>query len=133
MKNSTVKTATATAVKTAKTAPKTTTKLTSAPTKTKAVKVDKVTYLHEGVSGKMLMRLIYQANNEHKQDGKSFSFCLKRAIEFGSDVFLVMKGFNANDLTPANLIPLRSEHNKLKAGFSVYEVLCLIKKYYQTK
>jgi hypothetical protein len=132
MKNSTVKTATSTAVKTAKTA-KTTTKFTSAPTKTKAVKVDKVTYLAEGVTGKAFMQLIYNANNLHKQDGKSFSFCLKRALEFGSDVFVALKGFNASDLTPANLIPLRSEHNKLKAGFSVYEVLCLIKKYYQTK
>lgn len=135
MKKSTVSTATATAKNsTAKTAnPRTTTKITQAPTKAKPAKVDKVTYLAEGVTGKMFMQLIYKANNEHKQDGKSFSFCLKRAVEFGAEVFFTIKGFDISDLTPANLIPLRSEHNKLKAGFSVYEVLMLIKKYYQNK
>jgi hypothetical protein len=127
MKNSAVNTVTA--VKT----PKTTTKFTSAPTKTKAAKVDKVTYLAEGVTGKMFMQLIYKANNEHKQDGKSYSYCFKRALEFGAEVFVTIKGFDSSELTPANLIPLRSEHNKLKEGFSVYEVLMLIKKYYQTK
>lgn len=116
---------------TAKTAnPRTTTKITQA---VKAVKVDKTVYLAEGVTGKAFMQLIFNANKAHKEEGKSFSFCLKRAVEFGGEVFSSIKGFDIKDLTPANLIPLRSEHNKLKAGFSVYEVLMLIKKYYQNK
>ena len=135
MKNSTVNTVKA-ATKSAN-KPTTTTKITQAPTqaptKTKPAKVDKVTYLAEGVTGKMFMQLIYKANSEHKQDGKSYSYCFKRALEFGAEVFVTIKGFDASELTPANLIPLRSEHNKLKAGFSVYELLMLIKKYYQNK
>lgn len=108
----------------------TTTKIVKA---VKAVKVDKTVYLAEGVTGKAFMQLIFNANRAHKEEGKSFSFCLKRAVEFGGEVFSSIKGFDVKDLTPANLIPLRSETNALKAGFSVYEVLMLIKKYYQNK
>lgn len=97
-------------------------------------KKEKVTYLAEGVTGKQMMTAIYDANNRHKKDLGSLSQCLKRAIEFGKDDFAkTIKGFNVKDCTPKNLVPLRSAKNASKEKFSVYEVLMLIKKYYQTK
>ncbi len=97
-------------------------------------KKEKVTYLSEGVTGKQMMTAIYDANNRHKKDLGSLSQCLKRAIEFGKDDFTkTIKGFNVKDCTPKNLVPLRSAKNASKETFSVYEVLMLIKKFYQTK
>lgn len=94
----------------------------------------KVIYLKEGVTGKQMMKSIYKANNEHKKDLGSFSQCLKRAIEFGAKEFeATIKAFNVKDCTPKNLIPLRSAARIGKENFSVYEVLMLIKKFYQTK
>lgn len=124
--------------KTVKTTSKklTATKIVKAKNSTKVtdLKTKKtVTYLNDGVTGKSLMKSIYATNNAHKQDGKSFSFCIKRVIEFGDEFFAGIKGFNVADLTPKNLIPLRTEKNALKEGFSVYEMCLLIKKFYATK
>lgn len=111
----------------------TTTKVTAAKKTTKAT-TTKVTYLAEGVTGKKMMQSIYAANNAHKKDMGSFSQCLKRAIEFGSAEFSkTIKGFDVKDCTPKNLIPLRNVKRGVDASFSVYEVLMLVKKYYQTK
>jgi hypothetical protein len=97
-------------------------------------KKEKINYLSEGVTGKQVMKAIYEANNRHKKDLGSLSQCLKRAIEFGKDEFSkTIKGFNVKDCTPKNLVPLRSVKNATKETFSVYEVLMLIKKHYQTK
>jgi len=97
-------------------------------------KVAKINYLAENVTGKQMMNAIYKANNLHKKDLGSLSQCLKRAIEFGKDEFSkTIKGFNVKDCTPVNLIPLRRNGNLLKESFSVYEVLMMIKKFYQTK
>lgn len=97
-------------------------------------KGEKINYLAENVTGKQMMKAIYDANNKHKKDLGTLSQCLKRAIEFGQDDFSkTIKGFNVKDCTPKNLVPLRSEKNIGKEKFSVYEVLMLIKKYYQTK
>lgn len=123
------------ATKTAtKKATATTTKVTAAKKTTKVTAAPKVTYLAEGVTGKKMMQSIYAANNAHKKDMGSFSQCLKRALEFGSAEFSkTIKGFDVKDCTPKNLIPLRNVKRGVNASFSVYEVLMLIKKYYQTK
>lgn len=94
----------------------------------------KINYLAENVTGKQMMKAIFDANNKHKKDLGSLSQCLKRAIEFGKDeLSKTIKNFNVKDCTPKNLVPLRSAKNIGKEKFSVYEVLMLIKKYYQTK
>jgi hypothetical protein len=114
----------------------TTTKVVSAPKAAakKAAAAPKVTYLAEGVTGKKMMQSIYAANNAHKKDMGSFSQCLKRSLEFGSAEFTkTIKGFDVKDCTPKNLIPLRNAKRGVDASFSVYEVLMLIKKFYQTK
>ena len=108
-------------------------KSTKVATKKQVNKVEKVTYLAEGVTGKKLMNSIFKANNEHKKDMGTFSQCLKRAIEFGAnELSLSISNFNVKDLTPKVLIPLRNE-KKIDKPFSVFEVLMLIKKYYQSK
>lgn len=94
----------------------------------------KINYLAENVTGKQMMKAIFDANNKHKKDLGSLSQCLKRAIEFGKDeLSQTIKNFDVKDCTPKNLVPLRSVKNATKETFSVYEVLMLIKKYYQTK
>jgi len=91
-----------------------------------------VIYLSEGVTGKQIMKSIYNANNEHKKDIASFSQCLKRAIEFNQFEGKI-KNFNVTELTPKTLLPFRSKTNEGKEKFSVYEVLMMIKKFYQSK
>ena len=94
----------------------------------------KTNYLNEGVTGKQVMKSIYESNNKHKLDLGSYSQCMKRAIEFGKDeLSKTIKGFNVKDLTPNNIIPLRNAKKTSENAWSVYEVLMLIKKYYQTK
>lgn len=94
----------------------------------------KINYLAENVTGKQMMKAIFDANNKHKKDLGSLSQCLKRAIEFGKEeLSQTIKNFDVKDCTPKNLVPLRSVKNATKETFSVYEVLMLIKKYYQTK
>jgi hypothetical protein len=113
---------------------KTTTKVTNVIKPDAKPKVEKITYLAIGVTGKQMMKAIYDANNKHKQDLGTFSQCLKRAIEFGKDELTqTIKGFDVKDCTPKNLIPLRNVKRGVDAKFSVYEVLMLIKKFYQTK
>ena len=117
---------------------KTENKVVRVTTTKKAIQVNnkgvKINYLAENVTGKQMMKAIFDANNKHKKDLGSLSQCLKRAIEFGKDeLSQTIKGFNVKDCTPKNLVPLRSVKNASKETFSVYEVLMLIKKYYQTK
>lgn len=113
---------------------KTTTKVINVIKPEAKPKVEKITYLAVGVTGKQMMKAIYDANNKHKQDLGTFSQCLKRAIEFGKDELTqTIKNFDVKDCTPKNLIPLRNEKRGADAKFSVYEVLMLIKKFYQTK
>jgi hypothetical protein len=112
---------------------KTTTKVVNQVVE-KTKKVEVIKYLKDGVTGKQMMKAIYDANNRHKQDLGTFSQCLKRAIEFGSEELTAnIAKFNVKDCTPKNLIPLRNVKRGADASFSVYEVLMLIKKYYQTK
>lgn len=113
---------------------KTTTKVINVIKPEAKPKVEKITYLAVGVTGKQMMKAIYNANNKHKKDLGTFSQCLKRAIEFGKDELTqTIKNFDVKDCTPKNLIPLRNEKRGVDAKFSVYEVLMLIKKFYQTK
>jgi hypothetical protein len=94
---------------------------------------EKVTYLKEGVTGKQVMRSIFNGNGEHKKDAATFSFCLKRAKEFCSEFFSNLKGFDEKDLTPKNLIPFRWVSNEKRETFSVYEVEMMIKDFYAAK
>jgi|694.fasta_scaffold56077_13 hypothetical protein len=111
----------------------TTTKVVEAKNPTTG-KVEVTRYLINGVTGKQMMRSIFDANNAHKQDLGSFNQCLKRAIEFGeSELTKTIKGFKVADMNARNLIALRNAKKTAEDKWSVYEVLMLTKKFYQNK
>jgi len=119
---------------------KTTSKVRTSKTTTKvevvakAVKVAKVTYLAEGVTGKDMMKNIFDANNNVKAKRTSFSQCLKDALEEAelTGTFKCVPAFNPAEMTPKNLVPLRNEKRTIEgAKWSPYEVLMLMKKFYQ--
>lgn len=123
-----------------KTAVKTAKKVTNVVTKNvvleKKVATKTVKFLKEGVTGKQLMQSIYGTNANIKANRKTFSQCLKEALEQieKDGTFSNVIGFNSKACTPANLIPLRNEKRVIEgAGWSPYEVLTLIKKFYQVK
>lgn len=100
----------------------------------KPVKVEKVKFLAEGVTGKDLMNKIYASNKNIKDKRTSFSSCLKDALEEAEakDTFKDIPAFNINEMTPKNLCPLRQEKKTIAgAKWSPYEVLTLMKKFYQ--
>jgi hypothetical protein len=102
--------------------------------KSKATK--QVKFLKEGVTGKQLMRSIFDTNANIKTNRKTFSQCLKEACEqiVIDGTFKDVVAFSVKDCTPKNLIPLRNEKRTIEgAGWSPYEVLTLIKKFYQVK
>lgn len=97
-------------------------------------KIEVQKYLNDGVTGKQMMRSIFDANNAHKKDMGSFNQCLKRAIEFGeAELTKTIKGFKVADMNARNLIALRNVKKTIEDKWSVYEVLMLTKKFYQNK
>ena len=112
----------------------TTTKFVKAVKNEKTGKIEIQKYLNDGVTGKQMMRSIFDANNAHKKDLGSFNQCLKRAIEFGqSELSKTIKGFKVADMNARNLIALRNVKKTIEDKWSVYEVLMLTKKFYQNK
>ena len=112
----------------------TTTKFVKEVKNEKTGKIEVQKYLNDGVTGKQMMRSIFDANNAHKQDLGSFNQCLKRAIEFGqNELSKTIKGFKVSDMNARNLIALRNVKKTIEDKWSVYEVLMLTKKFYQNK
>ena len=112
----------------------TTTKFVKEVKNEKTGKIEIQKYLNDGVTGKQMMRSIFDANNAHKKDLGSFNQCLKRAIEFGqSELEKTIKGFKVSDMNARNLIALRNVKKTIEDKWSVYEVLMLTKKFYQNK
>ena len=70
----------------------------------KVAKVEKVKYLAEGVTGKDMMKNIYNANNGVKAKRMSLSQCLKDALEEAAinDTFKCVPTFNPAEMTPKN-------------------------------
>ena len=97
------------------------------------MKNQKVIYLNVGVTGKQFQRAMLDANKSHKVDQTTFSYCLRRALEFEGGALKLIKGFDANELTPKTLIPLRNEKRKNSTSFSVFEIYNLIRKFYKQK
>lgn len=97
------------------------------------MKNQKTIYLNVGVTGKQFQRAMLEANKNHKVDQTTFSYCLRRALEFEGGALKLIKGFDANELTPKTLIPLRNEKRKDSTSFSVFEIYNLIRKFYKQK
>jgi len=97
----------------------------------KKVLTPKVTYLAEGISGKDLQKAKIDTNKAHKADSGSFSYCKNRVLQFNSGFLEGFAAYNEADLTPKNLLPLRSEKEAMRPNFSVWLIMQLISRYYK--
>lgn len=97
------------------------------------MKNQKTIYLNVGVTGKQFQRAMLDANKNHKVDQTTYSYCFSRALEFEGGALKLIKGFDASELTPKTLIPLRNAKRKDSRKFSVYEIYNLIRKFYKQK
>jgi hypothetical protein len=91
----------------------------------------KVTYLSEGISGKDLQKAKIDTNKAHKADSGSFSYCKNRVLQFNAGFLEGFAAYNEADLTPKNLLPLRSEKESMRPNFSVWLIMQLISRYYK--
>lgn len=91
----------------------------------------KITYLAEGITGKALQSAKIDTNKAHKVDAGSFSYCVKRVIQFNAGFLEGFAAYNEADLTPKNLLPLRSEKEAMRPNFSVWLIMQLISRYYK--
>ena len=98
---------------------------------TKVSKAPKVTYLAEGITGKALQSAKIDTNKAHKVDAGSFSYCVKRVVQFNAGFLEGFAAYNEADLTPKNLLPLRSEKEASRTNFSVWLIMQLISRYYK--
>lgn len=97
----------------------------------KKVLTPKITYLAEGITGKALQSAKIDTNKAHKVDAGSFSYCVKRVIQFNAGFLEGFAAYNEADITPKNLLPLRSEKEAARPNFSVWLIMQLISRYYK--
>lgn len=97
----------------------------------KVAKAPKVTYLAEGITGKALQSAKIDTNKAHKVDAGSFSYCVKRVMQFNAGFLEGFAAYNEADITPKNLLPLRSEKEAARPNFSVWLIMQLISRYYK--
>jgi hypothetical protein len=91
----------------------------------------RVVILVEGVTGKSLMQAKLNANNASKTEVKSISFCINQVNKHGQDFLTSFAKYNKKDITPANLLPLRTEKQVERGTFSVWLIMQLITKFYK--
>jgi hypothetical protein len=97
----------------------------------KKVLKPKITYLAEGITGKALQSAKIDTNKAHKVDAGSCSYCKNRVIQFNAGFLEGFAAYNEADLTPKNLLPLRSEKEAMRPNFSVWLIMQLISRYYK--
>lgn len=119
------------AKQTAKATSVVTSKAVAKQDKQEVTKSKKVTYLSEGVTGKMFTYAKIETNNEVKKENSSISFCIKRVLELDKGFTSSIKGFNAKDINPKNLIPLLKGKEAKSGKFSAWLVMQLISRYYK--
>jgi len=97
-------------------------------------KTEKIIYL--SVSGKILNGAKIDTNRAIKTEIRTFSFAKRYSLNFDKGFYSSFVKFNENELTPANLLPLRTTKEKIssdKNGFSSWLFMSLVKRYYATK
>lgn len=101
---------------------------------TVAKKTEKIVFLSGNVTGRELQQFKSVQNRDAKLKLRSISSCIT-AVKLSEGNFLKsFVNFDENDLTPANLLPLRNDKEKQSSdlkGFSTWLVMGLIKRYYQ--
>jgi hypothetical protein len=97
-------------------------------------KTEKIVFLSGNVTGRELQQFKSIQNKDAKLKLRSISSCIT-AVKLSEGNFLKsFANFDENDLSPANLLPLRNDKEKQNSdlkGFSTWLVMGLIKRYYQ--
>jgi hypothetical protein len=99
-------------------------------------KTEKIIFLAENVTGKILQNSKIETNREVKKEIRTFSFAKRYSLQFDKGFYSSFVKFNENDLTPANLLPLRTAKEKTssdKNGFSAWLFMSLVKRFYSKK
>lgn len=111
-------------------------KQATATAKTATKKTEKIVFLAENVTGKQFQQFKIDTNKAVKTEIRSFSFAKKYSLSFDKGFYASIVKFNENDLSPANLLPLRTDKEKQssdKNGFSAWLFMSLVKRYYSKK
>ena len=92
---------------------------TTAKGTTAAKKTERVVFLVDGMTGKQFQNNKIETNRAVKTEIRSFSFAKKCSIENDMGFYSSIRKFNENDLSPANLLPLRTAKEKaqIKTAF----------------
>ena len=99
-------------------------------------KTEKIIFLTENVTGKNLQNAKIDTNREVKKEIRTFSFAKRYSLQFDQGFYSSFVKFNENDLTPVNLLPLRTAKEILssdKNGFSAWLFMSLVKRFYSKK
>lgn len=114
------------------------TKPTQAPKVINQIKAPKEICIKEGLKGKDIIKLKLNANNAHKEEIHSLSFCINQFSKHGEEL---IKGFNnisILEITPKNILPFLSEKEKIRLEknsnkFSFYLIESLAIRYIKAK
>lgn len=104
--------------------------------KTAVKKSEKIVFLAENVTGRELQQFKSVQNRDAKLKLRSISSCINAILQSEGKFLSSFKNFNAKEIIPSNLIPLRNDKEIIYSdtkGFSTWLVLGLIKRYYATK
>jgi hypothetical protein len=109
-----------------------------APNVINQIKAPKEVYIKEGLKGKDIIKLKLEANNAHKEEIHSLSFCINQFSKHGENL---IKGFNnisILEITPKNILPFLSEKEKIRLEknnnkFSFYLIESLAIRYIKAK
>lgn len=98
------------------------------------VKVDKVVFLADNVTGKQLLNAKLEANKLNKEELQSLSFCINQFKKHGSNVIACFKALSMEDITPKNILPFLSEAEKTRLEnngnkFTVWLIENLVTRY----
>jgi predicted peroxiredoxin len=78
------------------------------------VKIDKVVFLADNVTGKQLLNAKLEANKLNKEELQSLSFCINQFKKHGANVIACINGLNMEHVTPKNILPFLSEAEKIR-------------------
>ena len=98
------------------------------------VKIDKVVFLADNVTGKQLLNAKLEANKLNKEELQSLSFCIAQFKKHGANVVNCFKSLNMEEITPKNILPFLSEAEKTRLNnngnkFTVWLIENLVTRY----
>ena len=98
------------------------------------VKVDKVVFLADNITGKQLLNAKLEANKLNKEELQSLSFCINQLKKHGANVIACFKALSMEDITPKNILPFLSEAEKTRLEnngnkFTVWLIENLVTRY----